>query len=72
VEAREVAGAEKPLLGFHPLTLAPIDRRLIALDLLSGEERAWVDAYHARVAREIGPLVPTEVKAWLEAATAAL
>ena len=33
--------------GFETLTLAPIDRRLIDADLLDGDERAWLDAYHA-------------------------
>ena len=69
VEPRDVPGAEKPLLGFHTLTLAPIDTRLVDVALLSPEERAWLDAYHARVAAEIGPLVPADVRAWLEEAT---
>jgi Xaa-Pro aminopeptidase len=72
VEPREVAGAEKPLLGFRTLTLAPIDRRLVDVAMLSPAEREWFDAYHARVRREIGPLVPEEVRGWLEQATAAL
>jgi Xaa-Pro aminopeptidase len=72
VEARDVPGAEKPVLGFHTLTLAPLDRALIDVDMLSPVERAWVDAYHARVLAEIAPLVPGDVAAWLEGATAAL
>lgn len=72
VEPREVDGAEKPLLGFRELTLAPIDRRLVEVSMLSGEERAWLDAYHARVREEIAPLVPAEVQGWLEQATAPL
>jgi Xaa-Pro aminopeptidase len=72
VEDRMVEGAEKPLLGFRTLTLAPIDRRLVDLAMLSPAERAWLDAYHARVRAEIGPLVPAEVKAWLDQATGPL
>ena len=72
VAEREVAGAEKPLLGFDTLTLAPIDRTLIDLDLLAPAERAWVDTYHARVIAEIGPLVPADVRTWLEDQCAAL
>ena len=56
-------------LEFETLTLAPIDRRLIDLDLLTSAERAWLDAYHARVRREIGPTITGEVRAWLDAAT---
>jgi Xaa-Pro aminopeptidase len=62
-------GAEIALLGFETLTLAPIDRRLIDTGVLSPEERAWVDTYHARVRDEIGPLLDHETLAWLTEAT---
>jgi len=68
--AASIAGGERPMLGFETLTLAPIDRRLVARDLLSGDERAQLDAYHARVHTEIGPLVEADVRAWLEKACA--
>jgi Xaa-Pro aminopeptidase len=61
--------AEREVLGFETLTLAPIDRSLVDRSLLKPEEVAWLDAYHARVRREIGPLVDAATKAWLEAAT---
>ncbi|WP_419827351.1 aminopeptidase P family protein [Sphingomonas sp.] len=72
VAERAVAGAEKPVLGFETLTLAPIDRRLIDLALLTPAERDWIDAYHARVLAEIGPLVPADVADWLGRAAAPL
>jgi Xaa-Pro aminopeptidase len=65
-------GAERPMLGFETLTLAPIDRNLVAPALLDADERAWFDAYHARVLAEIGPLVDAQTHGWLEAATARL
>ena len=71
-EAAPVPGGERPMLGFEALTLAPIDRRLIDVDLLTDEERTQFDAYHARVLREIGPLAPADVKAWMEEACAPL
>ncbi|HEX5379379.1 MAG TPA: aminopeptidase P family protein [Phenylobacterium sp.] len=71
-EAAQIPGGERPMLGFETLTLAPIDRRLIAVDLLTPEERAQMDAYHARVLAEVGPRVEPEVRAWLETACAAL
>ena len=58
-------GGERPMLGFEPLTLAPIDRRLVVAEMLTAEERAQFDAYHARVLKEVGPLVPANVAAWL-------
>ena len=57
---------------FATLTLAPIDTRLIETAMLSEAERNWLNAYHARVRREIGPRLGGEVKAWLEQATAAI
>ncbi len=72
VEPREVRGAEKQLLGFRELTLAPIDRRLIAVDLLDSVERDWLNTYHARVMAEIGPQLDDDGQAWLAEATAAL
>jgi Xaa-Pro aminopeptidase len=69
VEAREIAGAEREMLGFETLTLAPIDLALIEPKLLETEEIAWLNAYHARVRRELSPLVEPEVRRWLNAAT---
>jgi Xaa-Pro aminopeptidase len=70
--AEPVAGGDRPMHRFEALTLAPIDRRLIDKALLSPEEIAQFDAYHARVLREIGPRVEPEVRAWMEAACAPL
>ena len=68
--AARVDGGEREMLGFATLTLAPIDRRLILAALLAPEELAWLNAYHARVSREIGPELGADDRAWLEAATA--
>jgi Xaa-Pro aminopeptidase len=67
-----VAGAEKPLLGFETLTLAPIDRHLIVASLLDASEVAWLDAYHARVGELIAPQLDSADRRWLEQATAVL
>jgi len=70
--AEAVGAGDRPMHRFHALTLAPIDRRLVDKSLLSPEEIAQFDAYHARVVREIGPLVDGEIRAWLEAVCAPL
>jgi Xaa-Pro aminopeptidase len=67
-----IPGGERPMLGFETLTLAPIDRRLVDVSLLTNEERAQLDAYHARVLAEIGPQVEADVRAWLVEACAAI
>jgi Xaa-Pro aminopeptidase len=68
----EIAGGERAMLGFETLTLAPIDRTVIEVGLLSDDERVWLDEYHARVREEIGPLVDGAARVWLDTATAPL
>ena len=63
---RQVDGAEKEMLGFETLTFAPIDRNLIDTALLTREERAWVDDYHAQVLEVVGAQLEGEALAWLE------
>lgn len=70
--AEDQPGQRKPFLRFEVLTLAPYDRGLIAVGMLTPGERAQVDAYHARVLSEVGPLVDAGVRGWLQAACAAL
>ncbi len=72
VQPAELAGASKPFLRFETLTLAPFDRRLIETGLLDAAERAWLDAYHARVLAEVGPHLDTLERTWLAAACAPL
>lgn len=69
-QAAEIPGGDLPMMGFETLTLCPIDRRLIDTALLTPRERDWLNAYHARVRAEIGPLVDEDVRAWLHQATA--
>jgi Xaa-Pro aminopeptidase len=59
----------RQMYAFETLTLAPIERRLIEPKLLSAEERAWLNAYHKRVATVIGPRLDAKSQAWLKTAT---
>lgn len=72
VESRDVLGAERPMLGFETLTLAPIDRALIDLSLLDSGEIEWLDAYHARVRETLSPDLDPETAVWLAEATVPL
>jgi Xaa-Pro aminopeptidase len=54
------------MLAFETLTFAPIDRTLIRVDMLSPQERAWVDAYHTQVLDRIAPQLEGEARSWLE------
>jgi Xaa-Pro aminopeptidase len=72
VQPDEQSAAEREMLCFETITLAPIDRNLVARQLLDDDEVAWFDAYHARVRTTIGPLIDAETRGWLEQATAPL
>jgi Xaa-Pro aminopeptidase len=65
-------GAEETTFGFETLTLVPYDRRLIETSALAPEERAWVDAYHARVRETLTPRLDAATAAYLAAETAPL
>ena len=72
VEERTIAGAEGPFLGFETLTLAPLDANMVARDMLTGEETAWWNDYHARVHAVLAPQLEGAPRAWLDAACAPL
>jgi Xaa-Pro aminopeptidase len=65
-------GDDRAMLDFETLTFVPMDRRLIDTALLSPQERAWIDAYHAETLALIGPRVEGDALAWLKAASAPL
>jgi Xaa-Pro aminopeptidase len=72
VEAREIAGAEGAYFGFETLTHVPIERALVDVAMLSGQEIAWWNAYHARVWEIVGPQLDGAAREWLKAQCAAL
>jgi Xaa-Pro aminopeptidase len=72
VVEREIEGAEKKMLGFETLTFAPIDRRLVDVEMLEPEEVAWLNCYHAHVLAKIGPQLEGADLEWLQAACAAI
>jgi Xaa-Pro aminopeptidase len=52
--------------GFEALTLFPISTKLIDQELLSSEERHWLNRYHARVLNELTPLLDADEQTWLK------
>ena len=64
--------AEHQMLAFESLTLAPIDRALIDVELLSPSEISWLDAYHAGVFERLSSTLSDDVKTWLKVQTAPL
>jgi Xaa-Pro aminopeptidase len=65
-------GGERPLLGFETLTQAPIDLTLVERAMLTPEERAWLNAYHAQVRETLLPHLGVEDGNWLKDATGPL
>ncbi|GAB2880805.1 aminopeptidase P family protein [Microbulbifer echini] len=59
-------------LQFEELTLAPIERHLIDVELLTISERDWLNRYHQRVREVITPLVSEKTALWLQQATEAV
>lgn len=56
-------------LGFDTLTLCPIDTSLIQLELLTGQEREWLNNYHKEVNSRLKPLLSTELNEFLDKLT---
>lgn len=57
---------------FEPLTLCPIDLKPLLPELLSPEEKEWLNSYHQQVYTSLSPFLPQEQKEWLAKATMAV
>ena len=68
-EVGKVAGTDRKMLGFKPLTLAPFDLRLVERDLLTEAELDWLNDYHVKVRETIGPYLEGATLDWLQQAT---
>ena len=56
-------------LQFESLTLCPIDLRPVVVEMLTKEERQWLNDYHRRVYDVLSPYLNNEEKVWLANAT---
>lgn len=72
VQEETVLPSQQKCLSFETLTHVPLDRKLIMSSLLTPDERAWVDHYHAQILSRLGPLLTDELRSWLEKACAPL
>lgn len=64
-----IAGGDQAMHAFETISLCPIDRLLIDLSLLSAEEIAWLDAYHAQLMPALEHLLDKSEREWLAAAS---
>jgi Xaa-Pro aminopeptidase len=67
--ALEGGDDHRTMLSWQTLTFAPIDRRLIVIDMLDGESRTWLNAYHSQTYEHLAPRVSEETAVWLADAT---
>lgn len=67
---REDDPKKKKFLKFKRLTMIPIQKNLIKIDLMSEEEIEWINNYHAEVMEKVGPRLDrnSDAYAWLERA----
>lgn len=61
-------GADDMLL-MQDVTLAPIELSCIIHDMLNPQEKQWLNEYHARVYKTLGPHLEVNVQNWLEEKT---
>jgi len=59
-------------LQFETVTLFPIDKELIATEMLTASEKAWLNTYHQKVFESVSPLLTEDEKIWLENKCSAL
>lgn len=59
-------------LTFETLTLVPLDKNLLAMDLLTKEETEWINAYHEAIRTKLLPHLDEETKTWLIEKTSTL
>ena len=57
---------------FEPLTLCPIDKKAIAIEIMTDEELVWLNGYHQMVYDRLCPFLSEEENAWLKEATSPL
>lgn len=60
------------MLGFKTVTLVPIDKNLIVVEMLTDEERGWLNIYHEHVFIILSPHLTGEEAAWLRDKTSAI
>lgn len=56
-------------LTFETLTLCPIDTKPIAVNMLSDDERNWLNSYHTMVYEKLSPYLDEAHKTWLKKKT---
>lgn len=59
-------------LCFETITLAPIDKNLIVVDMLNTDEKEWLNKYHQKVYETLAPLLDKNIALWLKESTSVI
>ena len=62
-------GNIKALFEFETLTYVPIDLRMVIVEMLSENEKIWLNSYHQTCRDKIGPRLSADCQLWLQQAT---
>ncbi|KAF2718313.1 putative Xaa-pro aminopeptidase P [Polychaeton citri CBS 116435] len=59
---------DKPFLGFEHVTMTPLCRKLVDVELLSKEEKGWIDSYHKEILQKTSKFFSNDerTRRWLE------
>ena len=63
-------GDARGMLSFETVSFTPIDRALVVPEMLTADERDWLNAYHAETLEKVAPNCSPETRAWLARACA--
>ena len=58
------------LLAFESITLCPFAKDAVIPEMMTDEERIWLNRYHKHVYETLSPLLDEKVKRWLYEQTA--
>ena len=61
---------EDGMLEFEPITWCPWEREAILPELLTEQEKKWINDYHQTVYVKLSPLLDDDIAAWLKTQTA--
>ena len=67
-KCKKKIGSFKNMLEFETLTLVPIDKKLINRNLLTSDEKKWLNNYHELVQTKIAPFISVDTQLWLKKA----
>jgi len=65
IETKHRPFQDKQFFTFDTITLVPIQRKLIDLELLSEVELQWLNEYHRTCREKVAPLLQGKAKEWL-------